>query len=1443
MAAFGTQSAKGTRVAQDAMDRYVNAQVAATQRLAKEEAKALNDRARFGAAAMKQRQAASLAEIKSENARVTAGIAAMKQRQAVDVAATAAEIRNQNARVAAGISAMRAREAADIKAYTNMNRLHARALVENKKFDEQVRLNTQSLGGWTTSLGRVAAVAGTVITAISALSYAAYRLIKPFVDAEVAMTQIMLRLQVASGGDMQRAGEMFEFISSQAKRVGISLEDAALSFSRFQANVRGTSMEGKVAEDVFIGVSEAAAAMGLSSHQVGRAFLALEQMVSKGTVQMEELRGQLSEQIPGAFQTAAKAMGITTKALAKLMKTGDVDSIELVKKLAAEWHKMFGPTAAQNAERLTGTIAGLQSAWFRFKTELEVSGALKTSLQQLASIFDGIADSIKRTREELSAFATERLQKMKLGNLDIGDFTADEVVELGKAFKGLDAGLVDAQRRINQLFDAALLRKNTVAANEWIDSQKVVITSTGDMVKQLGEWSSETDEVAVAQTALTKKLAAIAHMEEQGIGTTEEYAAARRNAYKDFNEVLDKVAKSPAQQALENLRKSIQGFTQDIADSLAVDAEFSRILVETGGDYAAAEMGAAAYSEVLKAATGASDEQIASLTAQALAAKKVEKATDDTRKAVELFIEVANQDAEAIEGWAKEQQELIESSIDAQFEWKHEISVAKDYLKAIQNGVAGLREFDETQQRIVAKLKTFEHLKEVFDAISSSPFFVGDLWGQFVKGVEAGEREMDRLAAATEIAAEKMQILADLVNGMFTGVVDVWVDALADFVKTGEFSFKELAKSLLGTFIDVFAQMFKAWLLLQAQMAATDYAAKGGGGGTGSWMNTALKLFGQGKSGSSLFGGGAGGVTVSGAGSGLAGPAGAGTISGSVSGGVGAGGAVGGAAFGGILAAAVLVFMHLNKIAKERMTFGTTAGASVGQGGGLNVGWSGKLDQTGPLVAQKLGDLLHAFENGTGTFITGMADIAIKIRNDKSVFTAVVDGVEASFDNMNEAIIFAAKKAFSHATFAAAVDPIFQSMIKTFEGLDPDKFTEAANLAKTILDAASGLSELGNQIRGVIPSIHGMMEQLLGLGVAFDSAVMLTAKFAASTFTALYRQITGIQETPKEELARRKIEAELFNAQLALYRLEIQARAAKLRSDIGAAKAQFEIWKTENKGRVANLVFQTRIIKAEGTLIRQEAVLAQQQIRIDAAKLKAEIELWEAELKVLDEVLGILAKLNIDIGKIRLSGTGKPPTAGIDDPRILRGGGTGKMAALIDRWKEAMESLIKTVRDLKFNSSTTALTMREQLVTAMADFRANLGLAQGGNVTAAESLPETLQRVLELAKTFSGGGTGLGFLGGPENFRDFFNLLLGQSEGLATGPRPRHLREGSEVFNERFLRTAERSLLQATKLTVSNIDQNESIIRTGRQSVTVESAILKELKTLNATNTQLRKAS
>jgi hypothetical protein len=111
-------------------------------------------------------------------------------------------------------------------------------------------------------------------------------------------------------------------------------------------------------------------------------------MISKGTVSAEELRGQLGERLPGAFNLAAKAMGVTTAELGKMLENGEIMAGDLLPKLALELNKTFG-------DKITGNVDSLQASTNR------LSNTFTTAINNghIGEVFKTIIDGANRTLE------------------------------------------------------------------------------------------------------------------------------------------------------------------------------------------------------------------------------------------------------------------------------------------------------------------------------------------------------------------------------------------------------------------------------------------------------------------------------------------------------------------------------------------------------------------------------------------------------------------------------------------------------------------------------------------------------------------------------------------------------------------------------------------------------------------------------------------------------------------------------------------------------------------------------------------------------------------------------------------------------------------------------------------------------------------------------------
>jgi tape measure domain-containing protein len=182
------------------------------------------------------------------------------------------------------------------------------------------------------------------------------------------------------------------WMSQMSKKYGLPLEETAEGFKTLQGALMKTKFSSGEVRKMFEQVSTGAVAMGLTADDTKGVFLALGQIMGKGKVSAEELRGQIGERVPGAFAIAARAMGKTTAELDNLMKEGKLLSEDFLPKFAAEMEKTFGTGAEQNMNSLTSSLNRLDNSWKEFTltlgTSAEEGGAMSNTINLLSSGLD-----------------------------------------------------------------------------------------------------------------------------------------------------------------------------------------------------------------------------------------------------------------------------------------------------------------------------------------------------------------------------------------------------------------------------------------------------------------------------------------------------------------------------------------------------------------------------------------------------------------------------------------------------------------------------------------------------------------------------------------------------------------------------------------------------------------------------------------------------------------------------------------------------------------------------------------------------------------------------------------------------------------------------------------------------------------------------------------------
>ena len=196
---------------------------------------------------------------------------------------------------------------------------------------------------------------------------------RELVTAAAQLEQMRSGLAAVSQ-DTALAGQQLEFVRGVANRIGADVLDVGKAFLGLAASTKGTAVEGEVTREVFEAVATAMGKAGKSSAETSNALLALSQMASKGTIQMEELRGQLGEALPGALQAVARGLGITTQDLIQLVEEGKIAASDLFPALAKGLNELYG--GAPSAQTLSQEITNIKNAFTEMAADIGDAGGL-----------------------------------------------------------------------------------------------------------------------------------------------------------------------------------------------------------------------------------------------------------------------------------------------------------------------------------------------------------------------------------------------------------------------------------------------------------------------------------------------------------------------------------------------------------------------------------------------------------------------------------------------------------------------------------------------------------------------------------------------------------------------------------------------------------------------------------------------------------------------------------------------------------------------------------------------------------------------------------------------------------------------------------------------------------------------------------------------------------
>lgn len=274
-------------------------------------------------------------------------------------------------------------------------------------------------------------------------------------------------------GSTDKAAKEFDYLRDQSNRLGLDLLKTSKDYTQFAAAV-GDKLPKDQMRSIFEGASEWGLVTGADADAQSRALKALNQMMSKGTVMSEELKGQLSEALPGAVGLFVKALNqmkgrtdLTEKDLFDLMKEGKLFSKDILPEVAKQMK-----AAARNGGALDKAMKSNRASWQR----------LQTSMQNAMNVFftSGFGNSLTSAFDAISAAVNG-----SGGAFEMFGHIAGKIVE----------GATDA---FTELHDTVIL---TFRIIEYYASKMGI---TGEQLKSWGEMAAYAAGVALFAGSIYK---------------------------------------------------------------------------------------------------------------------------------------------------------------------------------------------------------------------------------------------------------------------------------------------------------------------------------------------------------------------------------------------------------------------------------------------------------------------------------------------------------------------------------------------------------------------------------------------------------------------------------------------------------------------------------------------------------------------------------------------------------------------------------------------------------------------------------------------------------------------------------------------------------------------------------------------------------------------------
>ncbi len=237
-------------------------------------------------------------------------------------------------------------------------------------------------------------------------------------NASVQMQGLEARLNATTGGATQ-ASEAMTFLRQMADAQKVDLIALSDAYLRLLPAVQTNKISMEEMREILRLMNDNFAALQLSTSEQQLAFLGLSQMLTSGTVTMEDMR-QVTDRLPGSFDAIATAIGVSASDLRKMISTGTVTAEMLKGPLLEAMRKNEG-AAKKMSDTYTASITSLGNVFREMSSSLGLVDALSMAIRGLelvlitlwkASLSVRLAFNLMTDDQEESLKISKELEKV-----------------------------------------------------------------------------------------------------------------------------------------------------------------------------------------------------------------------------------------------------------------------------------------------------------------------------------------------------------------------------------------------------------------------------------------------------------------------------------------------------------------------------------------------------------------------------------------------------------------------------------------------------------------------------------------------------------------------------------------------------------------------------------------------------------------------------------------------------------------------------------------------------------------------------------------------------------------------------------------------------------------------------------------------------------------------